>query len=122
LVGLRSQESVYAIKTTYDPSFYAFSPGVILFYRVIEELCSRGDVRHFDFGRGDEQYKREWSPAVIQQKRVTIQPNVLRRRVLNGPPGGMALNKADAHREPQASLERAREIQDFRDRRNKGWW
>ncbi|WEX87491.1 GNAT family N-acetyltransferase [Sinorhizobium garamanticum] len=35
------------------------SPGELLFYRIIERLCSDG-VALFDFGIGDQPYKRSW--------------------------------------------------------------
>ncbi|WP_428843118.1 GNAT family N-acetyltransferase [Sinorhizobium terangae] len=35
------------------------SPGELLFYRIIERLCSEG-VALFDFGIGDQAYKRSW--------------------------------------------------------------
>ncbi|NRP71011.1 hypothetical protein ILFOPFJJ_01893 [Ensifer psoraleae] len=35
------------------------SPGELLFYRIIERLCSEG-VTLFDFGIGDQPYKRSW--------------------------------------------------------------
>ncbi|WP_245181272.1 GNAT family N-acetyltransferase [Sinorhizobium mexicanum] len=35
------------------------SPGELLFYRIIERLCSEG-VALFDFGIGDQPYKRSW--------------------------------------------------------------
>lgn len=35
------------------------SPGELLFYRMIERLCGEG-ARIFDFGIGDQRYKRSW--------------------------------------------------------------
>ncbi|OHV72321.1 cellulose biosynthesis protein CelD [Ensifer sp. LCM 4579] len=35
------------------------SPGELLFYRTIERLCGEG-VKLFDFGIGDQRYKRSW--------------------------------------------------------------
>lgn len=35
------------------------SPGELLFYRMIERLCGDG-VKIFDFGIGDQRYKRSW--------------------------------------------------------------
>ncbi|MBP2234898.1 CelD/BcsL family acetyltransferase involved in cellulose biosynthesis [Sinorhizobium kostiense] len=35
------------------------SPGELLFYRIIERLCGEG-VKVFDFGIGDQSYKRSW--------------------------------------------------------------
>ena len=42
-----------------DSAFDFASPGDLLFYLSIEDACARG-LRHFDFGVGDEIYKRNW--------------------------------------------------------------
>jgi CelD/BcsL family acetyltransferase involved in cellulose biosynthesis len=41
-----------------------FSPGVVLMGRVIEDAVS-GRMRYFDFLRGDEEYKRNWTQTAI---------------------------------------------------------
>lgn len=83
LLGLRAERSVYAVKTTYDPAYYAFSPGVILFYRAIEDCHRNTEVCRFDFGRGDEQYKRDWGTQRVVQYRVILEPNTLFRRTVH---------------------------------------
>jgi CelD/BcsL family acetyltransferase involved in cellulose biosynthesis len=75
LIGFRGSTVVYGTQTTYDPCFCAFSPGIVLFNRVIGDLFSLGGIRTFDFGPGDHRYKREWAPEVQQQVHLTVTPN-----------------------------------------------
>lgn len=77
LISIRSGDTMYGIKTTYDPSYYAFSPGIILFYKSIEKMFEIPGLREFDIGRGDEQFKREWTPLVHEQWRVRLFPPTL---------------------------------------------
>lgn len=72
LYGLYSNGILYGIKTTYDPDFYAFSPGIVLFYKCIELFFFDERIREFDIGRGAEQYKREWTNLVHPQAQIIL--------------------------------------------------
>ncbi|HPL88334.1 MAG TPA: GNAT family N-acetyltransferase [Deltaproteobacteria bacterium] len=77
LISILSGDTVYGIKTTYNPSYYAYSPGVLLFYKVIEDMFNTPGIREFDIGRGDEQFKREWTSSTHEQVRVLCYPRNL---------------------------------------------
>ncbi|MCA1403184.1 GNAT family N-acetyltransferase [Ensifer sp. IC3342] len=47
------------------------SPGELLFYRIIERLCSEG-VALFDFGIGDQPYKRSWCTIETQLRDIVL--------------------------------------------------
>ncbi|WP_244520044.1 GNAT family N-acetyltransferase [Sinorhizobium glycinis] len=47
------------------------SPGELLFYRVIERLCGEG-VALFDFGIGDQPYKRSWCTMETALRDITL--------------------------------------------------
>ncbi|AFL51834.1 hypothetical protein USDA257_c32670 [Sinorhizobium fredii USDA 257] len=47
------------------------SPGELLFYRVIERLCGEG-VALFDFGIGDQPYKRSWCTMETGLRDITL--------------------------------------------------
>ncbi len=47
------------------------SPGELLFYRVIERLCGEG-VALFDFGIGDQPYKRSWCTMETPLRDITL--------------------------------------------------
>lgn len=45
--------------STFNPKFAQFGPGEQLFFMSIEDACNRG-IEIFDFGVGDERFKRSW--------------------------------------------------------------
>lgn len=83
LICLLGKDTIYGIKTTYNPSYYAFSPGVILFYKSIENMLSIPGLHEFDIGRGDEQFKREWTSLSHEHTRLCIYPNTFFWKVVN---------------------------------------
>ncbi|MET0359686.1 MAG: GNAT family N-acetyltransferase [Pararhizobium sp.] len=58
------------------------SPGELLFHRIIERACGEG-VRLFDFGIGDQPYKRSWCTVETAQYDIVL-PLTLRGRVAAG--------------------------------------
>lgn len=83
LICLSGKDTMYGIKTTYNPSYYAFSPGVILFYKCIEDMFNIPGIREFDIGRGNEQFKREWTSLVHPHTRLLIYPNTVFWQISN---------------------------------------
>ena len=77
LICLYANGVMYGIKTTYDPSYYAFSPGVVLFYKCIEAMSRIPGIKEFDIGRGNEQFKREWTSLVHPHIRLYVYPGTL---------------------------------------------
>ena len=67
MFGLKFKNGLFGIKTTYDPSFHAFSPGTYMFYKIIEDCCNARDIDKFDIGRGDERYKQDLASRPIDQ-------------------------------------------------------
>jgi hypothetical protein len=63
--------TLFAVKTTYDPTYYAFSPGVVLFYKIMERIFEDETIASFDFGRGERQYKNEWKVTFDEQVRLS---------------------------------------------------
>jgi CelD/BcsL family acetyltransferase involved in cellulose biosynthesis len=47
-------------KLAHDPAFDRQSPGTLLTHWMLARLHERDAVRHVDFGRGDDAYKRLW--------------------------------------------------------------
>ncbi|BDG06020.1 GNAT family N-acetyltransferase [Anaeromyxobacter oryzae] len=69
LVGDRSIAAVYGVEaggtfhyyqSGYDPEWSVRSPGMVLVGRTIEDAYARG-LRYYDFLRGEEPYKLDWS-------------------------------------------------------------
>jgi CelD/BcsL family acetyltransferase involved in cellulose biosynthesis len=82
LISILSGDTMYGIKTTYNPSFYAYSPGVLLFYNIIEDMFNIKGVREFDIGRGEEQFKREWTSLTHNQVRLYLYPSSLAWKII----------------------------------------
>ena len=76
-------DTIYGLKITYNPSYYAFSPGVILLYNCIENMFTIQGLREFDIGRGNEQFKREWTPLFHEHTWLIIYPDTLLWKSLN---------------------------------------
>ncbi|GCA49166.1 hypothetical protein KGO5_01605 [Sinorhizobium sp. KGO-5] len=58
------------------------SPGELLFYRMIERLCAEG-VAVFDFGIGDQPYKRSWCTVETPLRDIVL-PLTFRGRLAAG--------------------------------------
>ena len=54
-----------------EDEFSYLSPGQLLIYRVLEDCAARG-ITSFDFGRGEERYKRSWTDQEIDMIDVTL--------------------------------------------------
>ncbi len=55
--GYSDVDCYYLYNSSFDPSYSAFSPGMVLLSSLIEKVISEGLTR-FDFLKGDETYKR----------------------------------------------------------------
>jgi Acetyltransferase (GNAT) domain len=47
-------------KLAHDPAFDQHSPGSLLTHWMLKQFCELDGVRSFDFGRGNDDYKRLW--------------------------------------------------------------
>jgi len=72
LYSIKMNNILYGIKTTYDPSYYAFSPGIVLFYKSIQSMYDQGDIIEFEIGRGEEQFKKEWTDLSHKQIKLYL--------------------------------------------------
>jgi len=67
---LVSGPHVYLLVSDYDARFHGHSPGTVLLYRVLEQLCRQG-ICEFDFCGEAYDYKMRWSTGV--RRHVTLQ-------------------------------------------------
>jgi CelD/BcsL family acetyltransferase involved in cellulose biosynthesis len=67
---LVSGTSVYLLVSDFAAQFHGHSPGTVLLYRVLEQLCRQG-IREFDFCGEAYDYKMRWSTGV--RRHVTLQ-------------------------------------------------
>jgi hypothetical protein len=61
LYTIKYDNTLYCIKTTYDSSYTAFSPGIVLTYKSIKNMHNIKELNEFDIGRGEERYKKDWN-------------------------------------------------------------
>jgi hypothetical protein len=66
----------------YDPDYAHLSIGGILLRRSIEAAVSAGDVRYYDFGEGDNQYKKQLATDAIESSTILCLRDTLRHRQL----------------------------------------
>ncbi len=59
-LGTLYQEVFYLDYTGFNSDLNHYSPGRILFVKMIEEICSANKLRSIDFGFGDAEYKRRY--------------------------------------------------------------
>jgi hypothetical protein len=83
LYGFRGKGVYFAHKIGYDPEFAAFSPGQVLFFRLIEQLHRDDEVWALDFMGPLSQSLSRWRPATYGVGRIAL--------ALRGPLGHAAL-------------------------------
>jgi hypothetical protein len=57
------------------------SPGVVLLYHVIKDVCDHAPARWFNFGVGDAEYKRRFSNVVTEDVTMFLFPKTLTNRI-----------------------------------------
>jgi CelD/BcsL family acetyltransferase involved in cellulose biosynthesis len=75
--GYRAKGVCYAHKIGYDPSYAEYSPGQLLFYRILERLHNDGNAQAIDFMGPMTQSLSRWRPATYGVGRVVIAPRRL---------------------------------------------
>jgi hypothetical protein len=64
---LKSKSTLFCLKTTFDPSYCAFSSGSIMFHKIFENSFNDTNIDIFDIGRGDEKYKLDFESIPVNQ-------------------------------------------------------
>jgi len=69
-LGEHYKNTFYLYSTGYIPGFKKYEIGTVLFVKMLEDLCSSGDIKYLDFGFGDAPYKsrfgdKSWEEASI---------------------------------------------------------
>jgi CelD/BcsL family acetyltransferase involved in cellulose biosynthesis len=70
LLGLVERSRFYDINLAYDESFAAFSPGMLLMQKTLEDLAASGI--HTVVSHGAHDYKKHWATEFVPQKRVFL--------------------------------------------------
>lgn len=56
----------------FNPKWKGFDVGTVLFLKVLEDICNQPQIRLFDFGFGDAQYKRSYADTQWQEASVYV--------------------------------------------------
>lgn len=67
-------------ETAYDTAWAELSPGIVLLFRLLEDLTERDPPRLLDFGAGDAEYKRSFGNACAESGPVALIPRAGRPR------------------------------------------
>ncbi len=58
VIGAQESGIFYYDRIGYDPAWSQYAPGIVLFYKVVEDLHAHDKPGWLDFGTGDNNYKR----------------------------------------------------------------
>ena len=72
----------YFMDTVHDPNYNQFAPGSILRGEFTKYLIDVDKVKEIDNLKGDEPYKKDWTPKRRERKGIIIFNNTLRGRLL----------------------------------------
>jgi len=67
LIGHHADGIYYADRTGYDLHWARRNPGTVIWYKALEHLHSRGDMRWLDFYHGDREYKQFFANTCYQE-------------------------------------------------------
>lgn len=70
-LGMEHRSRFYWYLPVYKGEFQSFSPGKIHLYFALKEAVTR-DFTVFDLLRGDEEYKRQWSPETVRLHELRV--------------------------------------------------
>ena len=70
--GYRAKGVFFAHKIGYDPRFAAFSPGQLLFFRLLERLHNEGSVHALDFMGPLTESLARWQPTTYDVGRIAV--------------------------------------------------
>src|SRR5262249_35693921 len=68
----------------YDPSYAAFAPGTVLYYRLLEDLIAHDTPELLDLGFGDNEYKRVFGNEQTMSTPVILATRGWRNRLVGG--------------------------------------
>jgi CelD/BcsL family acetyltransferase involved in cellulose biosynthesis len=81
LFGFGAKGVFHAHKIGYDPKFAQYSPGQVMFWKILEQLHSQGDWKAFDCIGPITEATSRWRPATYTIGRMAIAPRKLLGRM-----------------------------------------
>lgn len=77
-----SNNVAYFMDTVHDPNYNQFGPGSILRAEFTKYLIDADNVNEIDNLKGDEPYKKDWTPKRRERRGITIFNNTLKGQIL----------------------------------------
>ena len=72
LIGRKADRVFVSDLTGFDTRFEGFSPGKVMWNKVIQDLHEHGGFRWIDFGTGDIGYKQFWGHEFYRESSVYL--------------------------------------------------
>ncbi|OGJ84553.1 MAG: hypothetical protein A2268_11230 [Candidatus Raymondbacteria bacterium RifOxyA12_full_50_37] len=82
-IGTLYKGVFYLDFTGYDAQYHAHAPGIYLFLKMVEDLCSNTAATSMDFGFGDADYKRRFGDTRWDEVSVMLFEGSLKGLALN---------------------------------------
>jgi CelD/BcsL family acetyltransferase involved in cellulose biosynthesis len=74
---------VFGYQGGMDPEWKSYALGSVLYYLATEEAASKG-LTQYDFGGGDEEYKRRWTTMYRRLMHLRVFNKTVRSRIARG--------------------------------------
>lgn len=112
VIGFQSDGVYDYHKIGYDPKWAAYSPGNVMLYRLIEDLCTHDPAHVIDLGGGDSQYKRVFGNDSFDEQNVYLMRKSTYTRVARATHGAFTAVTTATRKglERTGLLERARRV------------
>jgi hypothetical protein len=81
VIGYQGQDIFHYSDVAFSLEFVRYSPGTVLLYGVIRDLCEYQPVQWLNFGIGNAEYKRRFSNVTTEDATVFLMRPTLRNRV-----------------------------------------
>ena len=82
MMAMISNKIAYLVETAYNLKYERYSPGEILHAEFFTYLIDEGGVKEIDTLKGDDSYKRSWTPQRRERKGITIFNKTLKGQTL----------------------------------------
>ncbi len=112
VIGFQEGGTYHYLRIGYDPKWAAFSPGNVMLYRLIEDLCGHDRPDVIDLGGGDSQYKRVFGNESFEEQNLYLMRRSTYTRVARFTHGAFVKASAATRAGLQRTglLERARKV------------
>jgi hypothetical protein len=69
---ISTKNTVFSLKTSYDPAYRDYAPGQVITYLIFESLCQDDNIKKFDFFGEFMPNQKVWNPALCPVGQIVI--------------------------------------------------